>query len=179
VRRLFLALDLPEALIGDLVRLQRGMRAGRRVAPENLHLTLVFLGEVDDLRAEALAEAMEAERLEGGEVTIRGTGHFGGDRPRLVYAGVEPTPALSRLEARLTRLAREAGIEVEARRFVPHVTLVRLRGHREEAAPVAAFEAETQLFRLDPFRPHAVTLYESHLHHEGSRYDPLAAFPLF
>ncbi|MGI1663418.1 RNA 2',3'-cyclic phosphodiesterase [Palleronia sp. KMU-117] len=178
MRRLFLAVDLPPEAIGDLVRLQRGLRAGRRVAPENLHLTLAFLGEVDDPRAEALAESLESARLDGAGVTIRGTGHFGGDRPRIVYAGVEPAPDLARLESRLTRLAREAGIAVEARRFVPHVTLHRLHGLREDAGPVAAFEAETQLFRLDPFRPWAVTLYQSHLHPEGARYDPLAAFPL-
>lgn len=176
--RLFLAVPVPDDQVGDLVRLQRGLRAGRRVAPDNFHLTLAFLGDIDEGRAGALAETLMAERLEGAEVTLRGTGHFGGDRPRVVYAGVASDPALDRLAARLRRLARTAGIEVEGGRFVPHVTLARLRGLREDAAAVAAFEAETQLFRLPPFRPLALTLYQSRLHPDGARHDPLAAFPL-
>jgi 2'-5' RNA ligase len=176
--RLFLAVPVPDDQVGELVRLQRGLRIGRRTAPESFHVTLAFLGEVDEDRAGALAEALMADRLEGAEVTLRGTGHFGGDKPRLVYAGVEATPALDRLAARLGRVAREAGIAPEARRFMPHVTLARLRGWREDAPAVASFEAETQLFRLPPFLPLAVTLYESHLHPEGARHDPLAAFPL-
>lgn len=176
--RLFLAVPVRDDLVGELVRLQRGLRIGRRTAPESFHVTLAFLGEVDEDRAGALSEALMVERIEGAEVAVRGTGHFGGDKPRLVFAGVEATPALERLGTRLGRAARGAGIAVEARRFVPHVTLARLRGWREDAAAVAAFEAETQLFRLPPFRPLAVTLYESHLHPEGARHDPLAAFPL-
>ncbi len=176
--RLFLAVPVPDDRVGELVRLQHGLRIGRRTAPESFHVTLAFLGEVDEVRAGTLAESLMAERLEAAEITLRGTGHFGGDKPRLVYAGVEATPALDRLATRLGRTARQSGIEVEARRFVPHVTLARLRGWREDAAPVAAFEAETQLFRLPTFRPLAVTLYESHLHPEGARHDPLAAFPL-
>ena len=175
--RSFLALSLPQRVRIELAMVQQGLRAGRPVPMENLHLTLVFLGEVPRAALEELhlsLERLAAPRL---ELRLKGMGAFGRETPRNVWAGVEPNPALDRLQSKLKRAARMAGIEVAARRFVPHVTIARLPGRRSEAEEVAAFVASRTGFATPPFPVDHVTLFSSHLTREGPDYEELARYP--
>lgn len=103
------------------------------IVPEaNLHVTLKFVGDVhrDDLAAldETVAEA--SERLREGEIEICGVGAFPSlSRPRVIWAGVsDPEGILSPVHARLNETLARFGAKREKKRYVPHVTLARVRG---------------------------------------------------
>ena len=74
--------------------------------------------------------------------------------------------------------ARKAGVPPEARRFVPHVTLARLKGHREDADPLARFMSEKGAGTAPPVRAVAFSLMSSRLRPEGAVYEELARYPM-
>ncbi len=134
--RLFTAVEIDPAsrrvLRREAQRLLAGAGRMTLVAEENLHVTLKFLGDVHrgDLAAldEVLAEA--GTRLAPGTVEIRGIGAFPDlARPRVIWAGVgDPEGILSRVHARLNETLARFGVKRERKRYVPHVTLARVRG---------------------------------------------------
>jgi 2'-5' RNA ligase len=178
VIRAFAALALPEAVRFELMLVQQGLPLPRPVPQESLHLTLVFLGE---LPAPVLADAdlaFRQVRAPAFELRLAGVGLFGGAKPRAVYAGVAASAELRRLQAKVETAARSAGIAVEARRYVPHVTLGRLPERMEgrdrlERAVAARGGLPGPAFAVGDFR-----LYRSHLTGGGPVYEELARYPL-
>ncbi|MEJ2019378.1 MAG: 2'-5' RNA ligase family protein, partial [Maritimibacter sp.] len=79
--RAFLALDIPDDLLVPLTRLQAGLTVGRVVPEENLHLTLAFLGEISEVQAQDLAEALSLFHHPAIDLTLSGLDLFGGKRP--------------------------------------------------------------------------------------------------
>jgi 2'-5' RNA ligase len=134
--RVFTAVELDaeirEALHEEAANLLRDAGRVTRVDRENLHVTLKFVGDVhrDDLPA--LGEAVEAgaERLRPGDLDIRDVGAFPGlARPRVIWAGVsDPSGILSPVHAFLNEALASFGAKREKKRYVPHVTLARVRG---------------------------------------------------
>jgi RNA 2',3'-cyclic 3'-phosphodiesterase len=173
--RAFLALPLPESTRARLAALQFILPM-RAVPPENLHLTLVFLGEQSEAVLSDLHDLLEGLRAPRLALALQGLDVFGGDKMRHVHARVQPNADLTRLQARLETLARQAGIAVPTRRFVPHVTL----GHPDTPPDprLAPLIAQTQLDPA-PFDGDAVVMYRSILlRGGGSAYDELARYPL-
>ena len=127
--RLFTGLEIP-ADVGFALSLKRGGLTGARwIDPENYHIALRFIGDVDGHVADEVVDSLD--RLSNSlQFSIRLThlGSFGGDKPRALYAGVEPSEALNRLQAAQERMLQKAGLAPEGRKFVPHVSLARLRG---------------------------------------------------
>ena len=162
--RAFAALALPEAVRFELMLLQQGLPVPRPVPPENLHLTLVFLGEIAGAAARGRRSRLpRGSRAPGFELALAGLGLFGGARPRVVYVGAAENPALRHLQAKVETAARGAGVALPARRFVPHVTLARLPERlagraRLEAAVAARGGYAAPRFAVEDFR-----LYRSHL----------------
>lgn len=175
--RLFLALDLPDVLRSQLAVQQFLLPLPRREPVENLHLTLVFLGEITELQAQDLHDALTAFRAPALTLAVEGFGLFGGDRPRLVHAAVSPDPALMTLQTRLTALAHRAGIPPEARRYIPHITLGRFPPQRGAEALRLESAVALTTFRA-PFPADEITLFRSDRSHHGSVYTALARYPL-
>lgn len=173
--RSFVAVAMPEHVGEALWQVTRGLKAGRRIDPDAMHLTLAFLGDVGRDALEDLNDGLAAMRVGTFEMRLRGLGTFG-PGPRALWAGVETSPALSALRKKVLSVARGAGITVERRRFVPHVTLARFR--EGEGAVVGEVLARHGAFALAPWRVDRVTLYASHLSPAGARYDVLAEYPL-
>ncbi|UJW84293.1 RNA 2',3'-cyclic phosphodiesterase [Devosia sp. SL43] len=127
--RLFTGLEIP-ADVGFALSLKRGGLTGARwIDAENYHITLRFIGDVDHQTADEVADSLD--RLSNSlrfSVRLTHLGTFGGDKPRALYAGVEPSEALTRLQAAQERVLQRAGLPPEGRKFVPHVSLARLRG---------------------------------------------------
>lgn len=176
--RAFVALALPEALRFDLMLLQHGLPLPRPAPPENLHLTLVFLGEQPEPVVTDLHLALERLRAPGFEIALSGLDAFGGARPRVVYVGVAANPALAHLQAKVASAARAAGVALESQRYVPHVTLARLRPgevdrQRLGQALAARGAYAAPRFRVDDFR-----LFRSRLGGGGATYEELARYPL-
>jgi RNA 2',3'-cyclic 3'-phosphodiesterase len=176
--RAFVAIPMPEDAAARLAALARGCPVGRRVPEENLHLTLCFLGDVSDAGLEEMHEALEAIRSGPVELNFEGLGVFGDEKPRALWAGVAAAPGLVELQGRVERSARRAGLTPEARRFVPHVTLVRMKGRREDTEPLARFLATRVVAAVPPVRAVAFSLIASQLHPDGARYEELARYPM-
>ena len=176
--RTFVAIPMPEDAAARLANLVRGLSVGRRVPEDNLHLTLAFIGEVSDDGLEELHDALSGVRARPVELRFQGLGTFGDDRPRAVWAAVDADSALVDLQKQVERAARKAGLSPEARRFVPHVTLARLKGHREDAVPLARFLGERGAASPPPVPVVAFSLMSSQLRPEGAIYEELARYPL-
>jgi 2'-5' RNA ligase len=158
--RLFTGLEIP-ADIGFALSLKRGGLTGARwIDAENYHITLRFIGDVDHQTANEVADSLD--RLTNSmrfSVRLTHLGTFGGDKPRSLYAGVEPSENLMRLQAAQERVLQRAGLEPEGRKFVPHVTLARLRGG--SALEVARFLADAGRFEPLSFPVGRFVLFSS------------------
>lgn len=177
--RAFLGVEMPEAVRASLAVQQFLLPLPRREPVENLHLTLVFLGEIPELTLVAAHEGFAAIRMQAFDLTLSGLGLFGGDRPRAAWAGVAPSEPLVRLQAKAVRAADRAGCATDHRRFVPHVTLGRFRPPpAPEAMSLERAIAEGAGFRAGPFRVAETVLFRSHSGAKGHWYEPLARYPL-
>lgn len=176
--RAFLALPLPERVVAHLALVQNRLRLPRPIPRENLHVTLVFLGEQREDVLEELHLAVEGMALPGFSLRLDGLGVFGGDNPRNLHAAIAPEPALERLQSRLKRAAQLAGMRLEARRFVPHVTLARFRPNEAGAGQLAQAMQAVGALDATPFAVDRFALFRSHLRADGAQYDMLAEYPL-
>jgi len=175
--RLFVALDLPESERERLAGLAGGVPGARWVAPENLHLTLRFVGEVDGDRAGDLDAALSRIAAPAFALSVVGVGCFEAQRrPQTLWAGVEPNPVLDRLRDKVDRAAVAAGFDPDDRKFRPHVTLARLKQAPRER--VARWLAHHGLLRIGPVPVDRFVLYRSDLTADGPVYEALADYPL-
>lgn len=127
--RLFTGLEIPYDVQLALSLKRGGLTGARWIDPENYHITLRFIGDVDNHVADEVS--YELDRLsnsDGFRIKLSHLGAFGGDKPRALYAGAENSEALQRLQGAHERVLRRVGLEPEGRKFVPHVSLARLRG---------------------------------------------------
>lgn len=175
--RLFTALEVPADVAREFELYRGGMPGARWVEPENYHLTLRFLGDIDHATARDVAPALaQSSRQAPIRITLDGLGSFGGDRPRAIFARVAPDPDLTRLQARQEKLMRDAGLEPESRKYTPHVTLARLRGVR--ASDVAAYLARAGHVQRLSFTAERFVLMSSRNSVGGGPYLVEAAYPL-
>jgi len=179
--RAFVAIALPDDIVRALALTQSGIPVGRPVPPENFHVTLAFLGEHPAPVVEDVHLALDAIRLPGFSLSFAGVGLFGGDRPRVLYAGIEPEPILTRLREKVLQAARSAGVRLDRERYSPHVTLARFNGTGiagEDAQDLREFTARRMGFKAGPFEVREFTLFRSTLGRNGPSYDELATYPL-
>jgi 2'-5' RNA ligase len=186
VARLFVALEIPSAVrdgFGALIQELRAADASfsknraRWVRPENLHVTLKFIGHVDSGKLDAIRAALVEVRLGSPvEVGFRGLGFFpNGKRPRVFWAGIEASPNLAPLAAEVdARLAR-LGIPRETREFAPHLTLARFDppGISEGLSVVAEANAARE---FGAARTGEFHLFESKTRPTGAEYTRLSSF---
>lgn len=175
--RLFTGLEIP-ADVGFLLSLKRGGLTGARwIDTENYHITLRFIGDVDHQTADEVADSLD--RLSNSmrfDVRLTHLGTFGGDKPRALYAGVEPSEALTRLQSAHERVLQRAGLPAEGRKFVPHVSLARLRGVGPE--DVARFISEAGRFEPLSFPVGRFVLFSSKDSVGGGPYVIEQSYPL-
>lgn len=178
--RLFLALTVPAPTRDALAELQTALPMGRLVPAEDLHLTLAFVGEVDEVSAAGLHEEMERLRAPGFDLQAKGIGTFGGSSPRALWAGTAPEPQLPRLRDKIHSGLRRAGLELPRERFRPHFTLARFRRRLsgDEVERLRQFVQERSDFVAMPFAVEEFALFRSTLRPTGPIYERLVAYPL-
>ncbi len=175
--RLFTGLEIPQDVAFALSLKRGGLSGARWIDPENYHITLRFIGDVDGQTADEVADSLD--RLANSlrfSIRLTHLGTFGGDKPRALFAGVEPSEALSRLQAAHERVLQRAGLPPEGRKFVPHVTLARLRG--TSAEDMARFIAEAARFEPLNFVPARFVLFSSRDSVGGGPYLVEQSYPL-
>jgi 2'-5' RNA ligase len=173
--RIFTGLEIPPAVAADLAFLRGGMVGARWIDPENYHITLRFIGDVDQPVAEEIALELARIRRRPFEVIVEGLDFFGGDKPRSIIAKVRPGPALVDLQGEQERIVRRVGLAPETRKFVPHVTLARLR-----AAPplaVADYMNTSGFFPPRGFTAERFVLYSARASVGGGPYLVEADYP--
>ncbi len=180
--RSFVALEIPAAAAAQLAELRVVMGLEPPSDPVGFHLTLAFLGTQPDQLIEDAHLALARLRAERFDLALAGVGSFGAKAPRVVWAGIRAEPALGRLQARVTNALRGAGLEIDARRFVPHVTLTRLAGGRggpaRDTQRLARMLAAGAGFRTAPWRVEDFVLFRSESGRAGRIYTPMMRYRL-
>ena len=125
--RLFTGLEIPPDIGQTLSGMRGGLPGARWIDPENYHVTLRFIGDIDGFAANEIASTLERINRRPFEVALQGLSSFGGKKPRAVVASVVQSRPLMDLQAELERTMQRFGFDPEGRKFIPHVTLARLR----------------------------------------------------
>src|SRR5262252_305452 len=132
--RLFVSIELPEEVKRNLVRMCCDVPGARWAEPEQMHLTVRFIGEVDGAVFRDIVSELDQVRAPGFDLTLKSVGHFPPrGEPHVLWVGVEKNAWLVGLRDRVESAVVRAGVAPEGRRFSPHVTLARLKGTPERA----------------------------------------------
>jgi 2'-5' RNA ligase len=174
--RIFTGLEIPETVRQSLSTLRGGLPGARWIDPENYHITLRFIGDVDDTTAHEIASLLARVRRTPFELRFDALSSFGGRRPRAVIATLAQTPELMELQSEHERLMQRVGLEPEGRKYTPHVTLARLR--ESSSRQVAEYLATRALVWTPSFQMTRFVLFSSRASVGGGPYVVEAAYPL-
>jgi 2'-5' RNA ligase len=193
--RLFLALDIPDAIRERIARFIEGVTGfapdARWMKPESLHVTLKFIGEQPDSAVDQIQQSVSEVHAEACEINFRSYGFFPTAKsPRVFWIGVESGPQLATLAAAIDDKLSSLGVEKELRPFSPHLTLARAAGASgsprriKSDAPNRIFHHLQEKLAARPtpefgtMTPREFFLYQSQLSPKGSKYTKLATFDL-
>ena len=185
MKRVFIAIDISNearskvaVYIDELRRSARDLRIGWE-RPEKLHLTLKFLGDVDDRQLRDVEEAVRraSTELRSFRSAISGAGRFPpkGD-PRILWLGLDKQENFGNAARTVDKELSKFGFEPEKRKFHPHLTIARLREPYRSGALAA--EHLSNAFQTDEFDVWEILIYESELLPTGSVYRKLASYPM-
>lgn len=174
--RIFTGFEIPADIAQSLSVLRGGLPGARWIDPENYHVTLRFIGDVDDSIVREVASLLERVKRATFELCFDDLTAFGGRKPRALVATLAATPALMDLQAEHERLLQRVGLEPEGRKYIPHVTLARLR--ESSSRQVADYLALRAPYRSLPFRVSRFVLFSSRASVGGGPYVVEASYPL-
>jgi 2'-5' RNA ligase len=175
--RLFTGIEVPEPVAQTLSLHRGGIPGARWIDPGSYHITLRFLGDIDNRTARDVADLLDDTAKHSFELEIGELSAFGGSRPRSIHAAVTPSRILSELQAEHERAARAAGLPPESRKFTPHVTLARLGGG-VSARAVADYLALQGHVARKSFPVTRFVLFSSRASTGGGPYLVETAYPL-
>jgi RNA 2',3'-cyclic 3'-phosphodiesterase len=166
--RLFTGLEIPAEIGQSLSNLRGGLPGARWIDPENYHVTLRFIGNIDGMSANEIASMLFRVDRKPFEVKVQGLQSFGGRKPRAVVATIVPSKPLMELQAELERLMQRIGLDPEGRKFIPHVTLARL--HDATDRDVADYLSLRGYFPSKAFTAERFVLFSSRASTGGGPY---------
>jgi 2'-5' RNA ligase len=179
--RLFVALEIPRGVRDNLATLIKDLRTSdskpRWVRPENLHLTLKFIGEVPASKVDDIRGALSGVRSDQPvELNFQGLGFFPNEKhPRVLWANMDASRNLKSLAADVDRVLHALGFPCEKRPFTPHLTLARFSSPGiPEKLSTAIRQNVTREF--GSLRTNEFHLIESKLKPSGAEYTRLASF---
>jgi RNA 2',3'-cyclic 3'-phosphodiesterase len=180
--RLFVALEIPSAVRENLAALVKSLRAvspqTRWMRPENLHVTLKYIGEVSEEKGAAIRAALSGVHSEQPiALDFRGLGFFPNEKqPRVFWAGIEASPNLRTLADVIDGATEKLAIPREKRPFSPHLTLARFEPPRLPEKLRAAIQ-ENAGREFGSLRTSRFHLVESKLKRSGAEYTTVESFP--
>jgi RNA 2',3'-cyclic 3'-phosphodiesterase len=174
--RLFTALEIPRNAAMSLSLLRGGLPGARWIDVENYHITLRFIGDVDNRTADEVVDRLD--RIDRPEFQIRldSIGSFGSKKPHSIWAGVTPTPDMFALQGEIERICQRIGLPPDPRKFTPHVTLARLKSSRVD--DVVHYLSGRGNFQTSPFTVTRFVLLSSRESVGGGPYLTEEIFPL-
>ena len=193
--RLFVALDIDDAICERLARFVDGVRGfapdARWVSAESLHVTLKFIGEKPENVVEDVKQALETVQAGSIEISFRGYGFFPSAKaPRVFWVAIAAPPSLAALASSINESMSPLGIPKEEHAYSPHLTLARGAGgsgspHRRKGdKPNHSFHRLQEKLAALPapefgtMTARGFFLYRSQLSPKGAKYTKLARFPL-
>jgi RNA 2',3'-cyclic 3'-phosphodiesterase len=174
--RLFTGIEIPHDVAQSLAALRGGLPGARWIDPENYHVTLRFIGDVDDVVSHEVASMLSRVRRGAFELRVEELKSFGGRKPRAIVATLGPAQAVMELQAEHERLMQRVGLEPDGRKYIPHVTLARLRV--TSSRQVADYLSVRPLLRSPLFTVSRFVLFSSRASIGGGPYVVEAAYPL-
>jgi 2'-5' RNA ligase len=179
--RVFIAVDLPTEVRNALAKVQHELEpvtdTARWVAPESIHITLKFIGEVAEKQIDDIDAAVTGLSWKSFAITVRGVGFFPGNRsPRVFWAGME-APTMQKLAEEFDSRMERLGFEKEKRAFRPHITLARSRDSRIDSSLVVA-ASKYDGHDFGSFMVDRVFLFKSILKPTGAVYERLREYLL-
>jgi len=175
--RLFVAISLPDSVKQRLGGIIKPIRGVRWQDASNMHLTLRFIGDLEQEPMSRLRELLAGISRPSFTMTIHGLGSFPKrGYPRVIWAGVERKQVLMDLQNDVEMACRETGLEPEQRSFIPHITLGRVNdASRDE---VITYIKSLEDFEVNNIPVDAFTLNSSELRSGGAVHTPLQTYPL-
>ena len=165
--RLFIAIDLPDTIQKNLAAMSFGIPGARWVAPDQIHLTVRFIGKVDGVLFHDIKNGLEEVRIPPFDLRLKGVGHFPPrGAPRVIWVGLEKSEALQILRKKIDAALLKIGVEPEGRKFSPHITLARLK--KTPLQKIADFLSGNGMFSQEPFQVDDFLLYSSTITPKGA-----------
>ena len=174
--RLFVALSIPDSVAHEMMLLQGGVPGARWQRREQLHLTLRFIGEVDGRDGRAIDDALAMIDAPAFSLQFHGVGQFGNKQPHTLWAAARKNEVLDHLARKVDTAIRRVGQPQDAHKFMPHVSLARLK--HPDLDKVREWLVEHALSTSAEFTVAAFCLYSSKLASDGSIYRVEREYPL-
>lgn len=175
--RLFVGIPLPSDVRERLHLLAAGLEGAHWVTPDNMHLTLRFIGEVEEYQSDDINDALTTIREPAFDISLQGLETFGrGHMVHTIWVGVKGEAPLFHLQENIESALVRAGLEPEHRKFTPHVTLARVK--KSPKGKVAEWLGDNSGLQFHDFTVDRFVLYRSHLGNKGAHYEALAEYPL-
>lgn len=166
--RIFTAIEIPEDIKSEVISLCGGVKNIRWVSKENLHITLNFIGEIENNEVEKIDSVLKNIEINKFKLVLSGSGFF---KSGALWIGVEKSNELLRLERECCKNLLEAGIDLDVRKYKPHLTVGRFK-----KVDINEFLGNTMGYKSRKFRVEGVSLYSSILKQSGAIYTKLSSY---
>lgn len=178
--RLFVGLELPDSVKEAIYSLRGGLEHANWRAPERMHITMRFIGNVEEHVADEILRELRYIRFPAFHLTCKGLGYFDkGNIPHHLWVGVDNAKILEELYQKLdAAITRAGGGNQERFKFLPHVTIAKLQGTTMDE--VFNYISANNLFKTEPFLVDSFSLFASHAREngEGKYYTVEESYPL-
>ena len=165
--RLFIAIDLPDTIKENLESMSFGIPGAKWVRPEQLHLTVRFIGEVDGALFRDIKNVLDEVSAAAFSLQLKGVGYFPPrGAPRVLWVGLEKSEPLLLLRKKIDSRLLRVGVAPEGRKFSAHITLARLKN--TPVQKIVNFLSGNGLFSQEPFQVEDFKLYSSILSPKGA-----------
>lgn len=166
--RLFTGLEIPDDVAFDLDLMRGGISGARWIDRESYHITLRFIGDIEEGLAREISYELDGVEAKPFKLRLTGCGVFGGNKPHTLYAAVEESAELRRLQSIHERICQALGMPPEPRKFAPHVTLARLK--EPDLQALHRFIASHNLYKSRVFEVARFVLFSSRPSRGGGPY---------
>jgi 2'-5' RNA ligase len=176
--RLFVAIDLPPSVKEQLVKICTGVTGAKWVKPTQMHLTLRFIGEVDEMAFDSIKQALAAVTASPFSMSLNGVGQFPPKgAARVLWVGLDAPATLFELQRRIETTLNQLGYPPEERPFAAHITLARLKSPPPPES-IRQFLSQNANIHSEPIPVTQFILYSSVLAPGGPTYTAEAIYPL-